>query len=226
MKEKQKNILTAIIIILITALVIYILPLIPGFLKDKPDIIGFDQISLVLTFLLFNLIFIGIPAWFHWNYVHDYSKIKNVWFFALFGGITGALLGEGGNVVMILPYTVLMFIYAFFYKKFTWWKVALTSYLGGIIIENVINQSPIQAPTLVWIAFFIYPYFITKIWENRKKLSFMPIIKDFKYVITSSIVLAGLATYFSRNNISPPLIIFGITLPFLIKIVYSLFKRK
>ena len=80
------------------------------------------------------------------------------------------MLGEGGNFVMIIPYTILMFIYAQLYKRFPWWKVASTSHLAGIVVENVINRSPIQIPTLMWIAFFTYLYFATKIWENRKKI--------------------------------------------------------
>jgi hypothetical protein len=121
----------------------------------------------------------------------------------LFGGITGALLGEGGNPVMIIPYTILMLIYAQLYKRFAWWKVASTSYLGGVIVENLMNRSPIQLPTLVWIAFFTYPYFYTKIWENRKKVPIMSILKDLRLAIATSPVLMALAAYLTRDNISP-----------------------
>ena len=226
MKEVNKNILTISIITILTILTIILLPLIPGYLEEPtPDkMVGFQPVF-ILVFLLFNLIFIGIPAWFHYVYVKDYSTIKNIWFFALFGGITGAMLGEGGNVVMIIPYTILMLIYAFFYKKFTWWKVALTTYFAGMVVENVINRSPIQIPTLMWIAFFTYPYFWTKIVENRKKLSFQTIWNDFKWVFLSSGILSSLAVFVSKDNISPPLIILGAALPFIIIIIYRLIRK-
>ena len=213
-------------IAVITLAIPIALSLIPNYLRtsDSSLVLGFWP-SLII-FILFNIIFIGIPAGIHKIYVKDYSKIKNVWFFVLFGGITGALLGEFGNVIMIIPYAILMFIYAQFYKRFVWWKVALTSYLAGIIIENAINRAPLHVTTLTWIAFFIYPYFVTKIWENRKKVSIFFIIKDFKFSFAFSIILIILAVYFSKNNISPPLIILGATLPFIISVIYKLVKRK
>lgn len=227
MREINKNILTVAIIVLVTALTVYLLPLIPNFLREpeSDDIVGF-QPTFILLFLIFNVLFIGIPAWIHRIYVNDYGKIKSIWFFALFGGVTGGLLGEGGNPVMIIPYTILMLIYAYFYRKFTWWKVALTAYLGGIIVENIINRSPIQIPTLMWIAFFTYPYFVTKIYENRKKVRIFKILKDLKWNLVASIILMALAAYASKDNISPPLIIFGATLPFLITILYRLIKKR
>ena len=214
------------IIATLTIIIPLVLSAIPGYFKasDSGNILEFWP-SLIV-FLLFNIIFIGIPAAIHWIYVKDYSAIKNVWFFALFGGITGALLGEFGNVIMIIPYTILMLIYAFFYKKFVWWKVASTAYLAGIIIENGINRAPLQVTTLAWIAFFIYPYFVTKIWENRRKVSMISILKDFKWSLLFSVILIGLTIYFSRNNISPPLIILGATLPFVASIIYKLIKRE
>ncbi|MFQ5975178.1 MAG: hypothetical protein ACE5J5_02525 [Candidatus Hydrothermarchaeales archaeon] len=281
MNEKLKFLLT---VATITILVLYTLPLIPGFLKpvQPDDIVGF-QIGFILVFLIADLILIGIPAWIHRYYVNDYSKIKNVKFFALFGGITGAILGEvlvtmnPANLILIIPYTILMFIYVQFYKRYDWWKVALTTYLGGIFVENIINRSPIQLPTLVWIAFFTYPYFVTKIWENRDKMSIykiskdlkgtliasvvltglvasksggplvlwvaalpflitilyrhstkrkpfekidtIQIIKDLKWTFLASIILAAMAAYLTRNNTSPPLIVFGALLPFLVRIV-------
>lgn len=226
MKKIEENILTVTTIITITILTIYFLPLIPNFLRQAKteDIVGL-QSGFIFTFLIFDLIIMGVPAWIHRVYVDDYSKIKNVWFFALFGGITFGLLGEGGNPIMIIPYTILMLGYAYLYKKFLWWKVVLTTYLGGIIVENVINRSPIQIPTLIWIGFFTAPYFITKIFENRKKIKLLKILVDLKWTLSASIVLAIFATYASRNNISPPLIIFGATLPFLITILYKIVKK-
>ena len=223
---KIKSVLFISLIFIIAIILLIILPLIPNYLREPNlnNALGFWP-SLVV-FLLFNFISIGIPAAIHWIYVKDYSKIKNIWFFALFGGITGALLGEFGNVIMIIPYTILMLIYAFFYRKFVWWKVASTTYLAGIIIENVMNRSPLQVTTLMWISFFAYPYFVTKIWENRKKVSVISILKDFKWSFAFSVILIILAVYFSRNNISPPLIILGATLPFIVSIIYKIYKRK
>ncbi len=228
-EERQKNILIAVAIIAITALLIYLLPL-SGYLKQpKTTDIGFEP-SFILVFLLFNLIWIGIPAWIHWAYIKDYSRIKNLWFFALWGGVTGALLGEvavGGlqNWPLIASYTILMLAYGYLYKKFPWWQVALTSYLGGIIVENIINRAPIQATTLVWIGFFVAPYFVAKIFENRQKIPLKKIFIELRLTIIFSVVLAALMAYISRNNISPPLIIMGFALPFLVTIVVRAIKQ-
>lgn len=134
------------------------------------------------------------------------------------------MLGER-SFIMIIPYTILMLVYALFYKKFTWWKVALTTYLAGILLENAMNRSPIQAPTLLWVAFFTYPYFFTKIFENRRKINWLKVLKDFKWTIISSLILISLSMLVSRNT-SPPLIIFGAALPFLVHALYWLYKKK
>lgn len=287
MKKIKRNILTIAIIILLTALIIFILASIPNYLRPtEQDDILFTQTTFIIVFVIVDLILIGIPAGIHYLYIKDYSRIKSVWFFALFGGITGAFLGEiivhRASLLMIVPYTLLMLIYAFFYKRFTWWKVALTTYLGGVLIENAMNRSPIQIPTLLWVAFFTYPYFVIKIWENRERISIiqlmrdfkwaiffsiiltllaiyngsMPLIflgitfsfvvvilcrifgkkkkkevsmistlKDLKYIILSSIILIVLAIYISKDNISPPLIVFGAVLPFLFRIIKKVIKR-
>ncbi len=85
----SKDKLTVFIILFLTALVIFILDLIPGYLK----IPGEDHLaglSFVIVFILFDFFFIGIPAWLHYIYVKDYSKVKNIWFFAIFGSVTGS----------------------------------------------------------------------------------------------------------------------------------------
>ncbi|MBI5797671.1 hypothetical protein HZA98_02075 [Candidatus Woesearchaeota archaeon] len=229
MEKTNENILTIAVIIAVTILTIYILSSIPGYLRlpESNDIIGF-QLIFILIFLMFNAITIGISAWIHRTYVNDYGKIKNVWFFALFGGITAAILGEvlltmnPVSFLMIIPYTLLMFIYAQFYKRCTWWKVALTAYFGGIVIENGINRAPIQMTTLIWIGFFIYPYFVTKIYENRKKTSFLAIIKDLKGTIVSSVLLTALVLYIISGG---PLAVFAAALPFLVTILFRHFKK-
>ena len=226
MNQIQKNILYILIISIITIAFIIIVPQIPNFSKPSQENNLPFTLKWTIVFLIVNLILIGIPAWIHKKYTNDYSKIKSIWFFALFGGITGAMLGEQGNFIMIIPYAILMLIYALFYKKFIWWKIVLTTYFAGMVIENVINRSPLQAPTLIWIAFFTYPYFATKLWENRKKIKFTQIIKDLKYTIISSVILTLIAIYISRKNPSPPLIFFAITIPFLIKIFSSLLRKK
>ncbi len=226
MKNTGENSSFLVIIVAITALVIFALSSIPNYLKPMDEnAITFSQPQFVFVFLIFNFISIGIFASFHWLYVKDYSKIKSIWFFSLFGGITGALLGEFGNLLMIIPYTILMFIYAQFYKRFLWWKVASTTYLAGILIENIMNRAPMQITTLMWVAFFIYPYFAAKIFENREKINAIEILGDFKFSFVFSIVLGALAFYFTRENISPPLIFLGITLPFVISLIYKITKR-
>ena len=109
-----------------------------------------------------------------------------------------------------------MLIYVQFYKKYTWWKVASFSYLGGVLVENAMNRSPIQIPTLMWVAFFIYPYFATKLWEDRKKIKFKNVFKDMKWAFVWSAILGILAWYATQNNVSPPLILLGIFLPLFI----------
>jgi len=224
MKKRLKNILFVSTIVIITFLLIYTLPLIPNFLRDKTekDILK----NSIIIFIIADLILIGIPAGIHFIYTKDYSKIKNVWFFAIFGGISGAFLGEiiphGAGIILIIPYIILMFIYGQMYKRFVWWKVASTSYLAGIFLENVLNRAPIQSTTSMWIALFIYPYFATKIWENRKKISLMQIVKELKWPIFFSVFLLGI-TFYTK---SPPLIFLAITFPFLIAIAYKLFTGK
>ncbi len=228
MEKKSKNILTATIIISLTLLLLLLIYLIPGYSKPaQPNNPPFT-LKFVIIFLIVDLVLIGIPAWLHNQYSKDYGKIKNLWFFVLFGAVTGALLGEAGNFIMIIPYAVLMFIYAIFYKKFIWWKVALTSYFAGIFIENIINRAPLQSSTLIWIPFFIYPYFFAKIWENRKKVSMFFIIKDLKYTFLASIIIGCLSIYLyfsTAGKISPPLIFLAFIMPFLIKILHSIIKR-
>lgn len=226
MNEKTKNILTVVLIILVTALVVFVVMNIPGYAKPPSERSLPVTLKWVVVFLVVDLILIGIPAGIHRLYVGDYSLIRSVWFFAIFGGVAGAMLGEQGRIVMIIPYTILMLIYAFFYKKFTWWKVALTAYLAGVIIENVINRSPIQSPTSIWIAFFIYPYFVTKIWEHRKELSLWKILKDFKWAFVFVVVLLALGYFITHGNMSPPLILLGITLPFVVSLIWKLLKRR
>ncbi|MBR9704496.1 hypothetical protein GOV12_03735 [Candidatus Pacearchaeota archaeon] len=287
MKTIYKNILTVVIILLVTALVMLILSLIPGYLRgvDEYDIM-FTQPLFIFIFIIVDLILIGIPFGIHYIYVKDYSKLKNLIFFAIFGGVVGYFLGEysrGTHFLVIISYTILMFIYALFYKKFIWWKVALTTYLGGVLIESGINRSPLQVPSLLWVAFFTYPYFVTKIIENRKKISFKKMFLDFKwtvffavflgllgiifnlgmlifvfltfpfiiniiylifggekrkkvsmiqtlinlkYTIITSVVLIILAIFITQANISPPLIVFGAILPFIVRFVYRLIFKK
>jgi len=226
MGKKNKDILHVLIIIVATVLAMIILTSIPGYLRpvDAGDI-TFDMTRFIIIFLIFDLIMIGIPAGIHYLYVKDYSKMKGTWFFALFGGITGAFFGEiiwGSSAFLIIPYILLMAIYAQFYKKFVWYKVVLTTYLGGMLVENALNRSPIQVPTLMWIAFFTYPYFVTKIWENRKKVSFGSIAKRFKFAIAFSVLLGALSFAWGM----PQILIFGLGLPFVISLVYKLIKKK
>jgi hypothetical protein len=224
MKEADKNIIYILAVILITFFTIIIVFSIPGYLRGpSEDTIGM-QPKFIIVFLIVDIILIGIPEAFHKLYVNDYSKIKNIWFFAIFGGITGGLMGEK-SFIMILPYTILMLIYAFLYKKFPWWKIAITSYLGGVLIENVMNRSPIQSPTSIWIAFFVYPYFVTKIFENRKKLNFWEIIKDLKYVFITILILFALIKFVVKS-IPIAFALLAITLPILFSYVYRIIKQR
>lgn len=211
-----KNLYYIVAIITITAVVMIILGLIPSYLKVPGDSYVPWEIGYVLIFLLFNFITI-FPAYkIHKKLTPFYSPIKGVVLFTLFGGITGAMLGEGGNLVMIIPYSILMFIYANLYKRFTWWKVALTGYLAGTLVESGLNRSPIQVTTLMWIAFFTYPYFITKIFDNRKLINWSSLFKKTLILITISIILGASAFFFTKNNPSPPLILLAVFIPFVV----------
>lgn len=141
MKEANKNLLFIFMIIALTIIIPIALNSIPGYLREPNETHIPMQNYLMIVFIVAIVFLIGLPAGFHKLYVEDYTPIKSIWFFAIFGGIVGGLLGEHGQAIMILPYTLLMLIYALFYKKFVWWKVALTTYLGGMLIENAMNHS-------------------------------------------------------------------------------------
>lgn len=221
MKYPKKDVIYAFIILFITILLLFVLKLNPSY-ATKQQSIAFSFSQLII-FLIADLILIGIPVFLHWKYVKNYGKLKNIWFFVLCGSVLGVLLGEGANPVMLIPYAILMMIYSYFYKKFIWWKVALTSYLTGIILENVLNRAPLQITTLIWIPFFIYPYFITKIFENKKSLK--TIWKDFKLILLFAVILALIAFLVSLNHPSPPLVLFAFVLPFIIKIIKDILKK-
>ncbi|MBS3065494.1 hypothetical protein J4229_00380 [Candidatus Pacearchaeota archaeon] len=227
MKDKRKfnNLLYICIIFVLTLLPIIILPNIPGYLLQKENAVLLN-VKYIVIFLLADIVLIGVPAFINWFYIKDYSKIKSVWFFILFGTLIGVLLGERANPVMLIPYTIIMFIYANIYKRIRWWKVALTSYLAGIILENALNRATMQSSTLIWIAFFICPYFATKIYENINKKLALKISSDFKwaYILSSIIVLTGLYLNKINKNFNIGLIIITATLPFLLIIVYKIIK--
>ena len=75
-------------------------------------------LKFIWIFLLADIIFISLPTLFHYLYVNDYQKISSLWFFTFSGAIIGILLGEQMNFIMLMPYLILMFIYALFYKYF------------------------------------------------------------------------------------------------------------
>jgi hypothetical protein len=164
-----------------------------GYLRDvrEDDITGWQPVFLAL-FLLFDVIWIGVPYWVHHATIGAYGPIRSVWFFAVWGGVTGAFFGEialGASPALILPYTILMTGYGFLYRRFTWWKVALTSYAGGMLVENVLNRSPIQLPTVLWIGFFVAPYFVTRLYDNRANVPIRRIVWDLRRAIGISIAL-------------------------------------
>ncbi len=225
MNKTQKNIIYIIIIIFLTIAILFILSQMPNFSKQPQEQNLPLTLKFIWIFLLADIIFISLPTLFHYLYVNDYQKISSLWFFTFSGAIIGILLGEQMNFIMLMPYLILMFIYALFYKYFIWWKVALSSYLAGIIIENIINRSPLQSPTLIWIGFFTFPFFLTKIWENRNKLSFKKIFRDFWLTIIITLILTGLAIYFSSINPSPPLILLALTIPLLLALIYKVLKK-
>lgn len=185
------------------------LSLIPGYLRlaiNKPDSLSWE-FRYIVVFTLFNLVTIGLPYLFHRKYTPDYSKLKNIWFFIIIGDILGVIFGEQGNPVMLIPYGIMMFIYSRLYRKHIWWKVALSGYLAGILLESGLNRAPIQVPTLMWFGLLTYPYFLAKIFENRHQIPWARILK--KLLILSVIAYAAgyLGYLLTRNNPSPPVIV-------------------
>ena len=233
MNKQSKSILFVSIILLVTILTLTIIHLIPDFSKQiTNENENFNGLKWWLVFLIADLILIGIPLWLHREYVNDYSKIKNISFFSMFGAVTGVIFGEGGKIAFIPGYFILMLIYALFYKKFIWWKVVITTYLTGILLENIMMRSPIQPTTLIWIALLTYPYFITKIFDNRKKLNkkfWNKIWNELKWTILASLILPIILifiNFIASGVFSPPLLILGIATPFVIKIIKNFIKSR
>src|SRR3989344_6513923 len=123
MKYKAKNLIYVLIILILTLTFLLAIPQIPNYSKSFAE----DSLPLnmkwISVFLIANLLIIGLASGIHNIYSGDYSRIKNIWFFIIFGAVTGILLGEQGNLIMLFPYTIIMLIYSLLYKKFTWWKV-------------------------------------------------------------------------------------------------------
>ena len=154
------------------------------------------------------------------------TRVKMWLFFLVFGTVTGVLLGEAGNPIMLIPYGIIMAVYTYGYTKFSWWKVALASYLSGILAENIGNRAPIQIPTLMWVAFTVYPFFITKSLENIRRINFRRVLKDAKWVFIIALLIEGILLALTWRNLSPPLLILAPAIPFVLYIPISLIKLK
>ena len=127
--------------------------------------------------------------------------------------------------MLIIPYTILMVIYAHLYKRFAWWKVASTTYLAGMAIENGLNRAPIQAPTLMWVGFFVAPYFVAKIAENRRMIAVRGMLRASVRPALAGVVFGTLAWVVTRSNPSPPLIFAGAITPLLISATRRSLRR-
>jgi len=140
-----------------------------------------DISALIGFFLIIGLIFF-LPIFLHRKFSKDYGRIRKILPFVLIGTIYGVLIGEiiphGLQMwTTIFPYAVFMLFYGWLYKKFSWWKVALSSYLFGAFIEWSIGPQH-KIPfikgewwtTFVWILILVAPFFLTKIYESSREI--------------------------------------------------------
>jgi hypothetical protein len=143
MNDRRRNHLWVIAVLTATVGLVVLLP-VTGYLREaNADDIGGWRPAFLFVFLLFDVLWNGIPAWVHRSYVGDYGQIRSMKIFALWGGFTGALLGEialGASSVLILPYTIFMPIYGFLYKRFAWWKVGITYLAFPALSRNTITR--------------------------------------------------------------------------------------
>jgi len=80
---------------------------------------------------------------------------------------------------------------------------------SGVFMENIANRAPLQAPTLMWMGFMIYPYFWTKIAENWRKLPVKQMLRDLKGFFIATLILEGFLILISGGNLNIPLLILG-----------------
>lgn len=218
-----------------TIAALVLLPLIPGYLKDPSLRDNFLPITPanVAIFGVFSAVMIALFAGVHRLISGEYGRIqrrRSLWFFIPFATVFGVVLGEAANPVMLIPYGAFMTAYGFLYRRFDWRVVAISAYLGGMLIENAMNRSPMQAPTLMWVAFFIVPYFATRAWEDRHRVGYRQLIRAIAPLVVASVVMAfaawqgGKATSDTGEG-SPPLVVAGALLPFILVVPYLLATR-
>ena len=218
-----------------TVAALVILPLIPGYLHDSAGKDNFLPITpmYVAIFGVFSTLMIGIMASVHRLISGEYGRIqrrRSLWFFIPFATVFGVVLGEAANPVMLIPYGAFMTLYGFLYRRFDWRVVALSAYLGGMLVENAMNRSPLQAPTLMWVSFFIVPYFATRAWEDRRRVGYRKIIRATAPLAITSLALAFAAWQASKatsdtGDGSPPLVVMAGWLPFMFVLPYLLAAR-
>lgn len=236
MRQTQRQIaVPAAVIVAATIAALVLLPLIPGYLKDPSYRDDFLPITPgnVAIFSVFSSAWIGIFAGIHRLISGEYGRLrrrKSLWFFIPFATVFGVVLGEAANPVMLIPYGAFMTIYGFLYRRFDWRVVALSSYLGGMLIENAMNRSEMQAPTLMWVSFFIVPYFATRAWEDRHKVGIRRLAKAVLPLAILSLALAFSAWQASKatsdtGDGSPPLVVMAAALPFVLVLPYLLAAR-
>ncbi|MEE8362944.1 MAG: hypothetical protein V3S18_02615 [Dehalococcoidia bacterium] len=234
-KAAHPTIIRGGLILLATAAVMAVLPAIPGYLKDASHREDFLPLTAgnIAIFVAFSALLIGVFAGVHRLFSGEYGRLRgkrSLLFFVPLGTMVGVVLGEGANPVMLLPYGVLMTVYGLLYRRFDPRLVALSGYLAGVLIENAMNRSPLQAPTLMWAAFFIVPYFATRTWEDRRRIEARRLIRTVGPLAAASPLLAVLAWWASvatsdAGGGSPPLVFLAALLPFVLGIPYLLASR-
>ncbi len=227
------------VVVAATIAALILLPLIPGYLEDASYRASYRDDFLPITpgnvaiFGVFSAVMIGLFAGVHRLISGEYGRIqrrRSLWFFIPFATVFGVVLGEAANPVMLIPYGAFMTAYGFLYRRFDWRVVAISSYLGGMLIENAMNRSPMQAPTLMWVAFFVVPYFATRAWEDRHRVGYQQLLRAVIPLVAASVALAFAAWQGSKATSdtgegSPPLVVTAAALPFILVVPYLLAAR-
>ena len=236
MRTPHKRIVVPLaVVVTATIAAIVLLPLIPDYLEDPSLRDNFLPITpgYVAIFGVFSAVMIGLFAGIHRLISGEYGRIqrrRSLWFFIPFATVFGVVLGEAANPVMLIPYGAFMTAYGFLYRRFDWRVVAISAYLGGMLIENAMNRSPLQAPTLMWVAFFIVPYFATRAWEDRHRVGYRKLARAVVPLVAASVALAFAAWQGGKaasdtGEGSPPLVVFAAALPFILVVPYLLAAR-
>lgn len=233
MRPARESVATRLVVVAAATVALFVLlPLMPGYLKDpshRDDFLPITPTN-VAIFGVFSASMIGVFFGIHRLVSGEYGRIRSLRFFIPFATVFGVVLGEAANPVMLIPYGAFMTAYGFLYRRYDWRVVAASSYLGGMLVENAMNRSEMQAPTLMWVAFFIVPYLATRAWEDRHRVGYRKLLRAVLPLAVASATLAFAAWQGSKATSdtgegSPPLVVLASALPFILVVPYLLAAR-